>query len=91
MLSIEEVNQFLNEIGNNYGRKHVASGTGHQGIPEYSEGKQGDYNESWKVYETSDPNLFWKIIFRTNSYGYDDSIYSIQLVEKKIKEVQVYE
>lgn len=55
------------------------------------EGRQGESNKYSYIYHIEDINMFIKVKTRTDSYGDNESIYGVQLVEPKQKTVTIYE
>jgi hypothetical protein len=85
----------LNEVLSSKTRKNyfLSERRGVFGVPDGSEGSQGDYNEIFKYYRHPDmpENVFLQITEHSDSYGDNFSITDIKLVEGKAKTVTVYE
>ena len=61
-------------------------------IPDDGEGSQGDENVYAKVYQSvEDPNVYVKVIYHTDSYGYGAFVRGIQFVTPVQKTVTVFE
>ena len=61
-------------------------------IPDDGEGSQGDENVYAKVYQSvEDPNVYVKVIYHTDSYGYGAFARGIQFVTPVQKTVTVFE
>ena len=61
-------------------------------IPEDGEGSQGDENVFTKIYQSvEDPNVYIKIEYYTDSYGYGSYIRGVQFVQPIEKTVTVFE
>lgn len=53
--------------------------------------RQGEYNEIIEVYSLGVEDLHIKLTLRTNSYGYDEAVHSIQIVKPVVKQVTDFE
>ncbi len=53
--------------------------------------EQGEYNEIIEVYSLGVDDLHIKLTLRTNSYGYDEVVHSIQVVKPVVKQVTDFE
>jgi hypothetical protein len=60
-------------------------------ISEEDEGIQGEENTSSKVYKVKGENVFIKVLYYTDSYGYGEYARGIQFVQPIKKEVIDYE
>lgn len=85
----------LNELLKNKGKFFVSEQKGYQGISksDIGEGRQSEYNETFKIYRHPDfpQNLYMRETYHSDSYGYDDNLQSIDFVEAKEKKVTVFE
>lgn len=54
-------------------------------------GSRGEYNETIEIYSLGVDDLHLKLILRTDSYGNDESVYSIQIVKPVQKTVTDFE
>jgi hypothetical protein len=52
---------------------------------------QGGYDEYYKVFKLPVEGVFLKLTYRTDSYGDNDSLHSIQFVKETQKKVTIYE
>lgn len=106
MYSLEQINRILGALPssgeglenakNTKELTYVERTDGHMGVSDNSyndgEGVQGESNNYSLIYKVNfEENLFVKIDCTTDSYGYNDSIVSIQLVEGKEKTIIIYE
>lgn len=67
---------------------------GHQGISNFTyDGEQEEYNETLVFYKHPGlpDNVFMKETYRTDSYGNNDFLYSVEFIEGKAKTITVYE
>jgi len=72
--------------------KYIKTIDGNKPIHPDMDGLHGETNQTWKVYQiVSQPELFIKIEYNTNSYGYDEFPVGVQIVKAKEKKVTVYE
>lgn len=55
------------------------------------EERQGEYNEIIEVYSLGQDDLHIKLVLRTDSYGDNESVQSIQIVKPIIKQVTDFE
>ena len=55
------------------------------------EERQGEYNELIEIYSLGQDDLHLKLVFRTDSYGDNDFIQSMQIVKPIIKQVTDFE
>ncbi len=53
--------------------------------------RQGEYNEVIEIYSLGADDLHIKLTLRTNSYGYDEAVHSIQIVKPIVKQVTDFE
>ena len=53
--------------------------------------RQGEYNETIEIYSLAEDDLHLKLVLRTNSYGEDESVHSIQVVKPTVKQVTDFE
>jgi hypothetical protein len=53
--------------------------------------RQGEFNEIIEIYSLGVDDLHIKLTLRTNSYGYDESIHSVQVVKPIVKQVTDFE
>lgn len=83
----------LQELFNNKNKYFINKKNTHTGIPDNSEGYQGEYNEYAKYYRHPDmpDNLFFKETYQTDSYGYNDAVVNYSFVSGKSKKITVYE
>lgn len=56
-----------------------------------SDGIHGKYDTITKVYDLGQENLFLKIVAKTDSYGYNEHLTSIQFVKPVIKQITDFE
>ena len=90
-MSLKVINEALGDINNlRYCKKFakVASET-IDNLRGYE--RQGEYNEVIEIYDLKVDNLFIKLTLRTDSYGEDEKIYSVQIVAPVVKTVTDYE
>lgn len=52
---------------------------------------QGEYNEITEVYSLGVSDIHIKLILRTDSYGYNEFVYGVQIVKPVIKQVTDFE
>jgi len=66
---------------------------GHIGVPDDGEGNEGEYNERFVFFKHKDfpEGVFLRETLQTDSYGYDESIVEVKIVEGKEKVVIVFE
>lgn len=85
--------KLLNELMSNKNRQkfRVKEEKGHQGIRDG--GYQGEYNERFEYFKHPDipENIFLKITYQTDSYGSNEGITEMTLVEGKAKTITVFE
>lgn len=91
------INKALNEIFNGYTenlkfstfmveeqtRNVISAGDGYW--------KQEDYNEYYRVFKLKEVDLCVKLTYRTDSYGCNDFLSSVNFVQQTVKQVAVYE
>lgn len=53
--------------------------------------RQGEYNEIIEIYSLGKDDLHLKLTLRTDSYGDNESVFSIQIVKPIIKQVTDFE
>lgn len=84
--------QTLNEFFNNKDKYLVSTKDGYHGVPDY-DGRQGEYNETFKYYRHPDfpENVFIQERWVTDSYGDNDTLENILFVQSRQKTVTVYE
>ena len=90
--SIEEINEVLGKIDFNLWSKPqdpIKRISGHQGVVEGA--SQGEYNEFFDIYPTSNPSYFVKVTITTDSYGEEEKVKGIKIVKGKEKTITVYE
>lgn len=89
------INKALNEIFNGYTENlkfstfMVEEQTRNVINEDY--GMQGDYNEYYRVFKFKEVDLCVKLTYRTDSYGYNDFLSSINFVQPVVKEVITYD
>jgi len=91
-ISIKALNELMNPQTKS--KFYKSDGKGHEGIQEgYYDGVQGEYNEIFKFYQHPElpENIFMKETHRTDSYGDNDYLHSVEFVEGKAKTITVYE
>jgi len=84
----------LQDLLKNKSKYKIQQVKGHIGIPDnYSEGNQGEYNETIIYYKHPNlpENVFMQEIYHTDSYGSGLYLNSISFVKGKEKKVTVYE
>lgn len=54
-------------------------------------GKQEDYNEYYRVFKLKEVDLCVKLTYRTDSYGCNDFLSSVNFVQPVVKEVITYD
>ncbi len=88
-LSIKELNELLSQNKKYFVEKIL----GHQGIDDDEEGTSGEYNEYHEIYKSPNmpENLYFKVTYRTDSYGYDALIANQKFVNKIEKTINTYE
>lgn len=66
---------------------------GHHGVPDNSDGEQGEYNEVLSYYRHPEmpENVFLQISEHTDSYGDNLTISEMKFVQGVAKQVTVYE
>lgn len=71
----------------------LSEAKGHTGVPDGRDGEQGEYNETFKFYRHPEmpPNIFLQVVFVTDSYGDNQTISEMKLVEGKEKKITIYE
>lgn len=52
---------------------------------------QGEYNEIVEIYSLGEDDLHLKLVLRTDSYGDNDFVHSIQIVKPIVKQVTDFE
>ena len=52
---------------------------------------QGEYDELIEVYSLGEDDLHLKLVLRTDSYGYNEYVHSIQIVKPIVKQVTDFE
>lgn len=67
----------------------------HLGVSDNSyaaDGVEGEYDSYSMIYKiNSQPNLYMRVTYNTDSYGANESIISIRFVKKNEKKVKTYE
>lgn len=53
--------------------------------------RQGEYNEIIEIYELGEDDLHIKLVLRSDSYGDNESVHSIQIVKPVVKQVTDFE
>lgn len=53
--------------------------------------QQGEYNEIIEIYSLGEDDLHIKLCLRSDSYGDNESVYSIQIVKPIVKQVTDFE
>lgn len=71
----------------------LSEAKGHLGVPDNSDGNQGEYNELFKYYRHPEmpDNVFLQVTEQTDSYGDESRITEMKFVQGKAKQVTVYE
>lgn len=92
-MSYKLINEALSDIDSlRHGHKKFPKVSTHkEGNVDSNEGSQGEYNEITEVYSLGEDNLHLKLVLRTNSYGYDEAVYSVAIVKPVIKQVTDFE
>jgi len=84
----------LQDLLKNKSKYKMQEKTGHIGIPDdYSEGNQGEYNETIIYYKHPGftEGVFMQETYHTDSYGNNEHLVDIQFVKGKEKKVTIYE
>jgi hypothetical protein len=85
----------LQEFFKNKSKYRINKTTGHTGILDtsYDGGSQGEYNEYFIFYKHPNfpANIFFRETYHTDSYGSNDSLVNVDLVEGVAKTITVYE
>lgn len=53
--------------------------------------REDEYNETTEVYSLGEDDLYIKIVLRSDSYGDNESVNSIQIVKPVVKQVTDFE
>ena len=70
----------------------ISEGKTHDGGVNDGEGNQGEYDEYQKVFRVNKlEDIYIKFTIRTDSYGDNEYIYSIQFVKPTVKTIQLFE
>lgn len=91
------INEALENISNlRYNHKKFKKVSGNRidnlkGEERQGEERQGEYNELIEIYSLGQDDLHLKLVFRTDSYGDNDFIQSMQIVKPIIKQVTDFE
>lgn len=79
------------ELGDNKELTYVSEGKTHTGITD-GDGYEGEYNEYQKVFKVNKlEDIYIKFTIRTDSYGGNDYVHSIQFVKPTVKTIQLFE
>lgn len=54
-------------------------------------GYEGSYGEIIEIYELGEDDLHIKLVLRSDSYGENESIHSVQIVKPVVKTIQDFE
>lgn len=83
----------FNEVMNNKRKFKTQEINGHIGVTDYVQGNQGEYNEKFIFYKHPDfpEGVFLRETLTTDSYGENESITKVELVEGKEKTVTIFE
>jgi hypothetical protein len=93
-MDYKKINSWLNNLTTaNKKLKFVEKQIDHQGIPDNAyDGSQGNYNEYSNIFQVvSEPEIFIKVTYQTDSYGSNDSLTSVQFVQGVKKTIEVFE
>lgn len=90
--SEKQFKEFLNAIKDipslRFGKKYrMVAGTNDEKLSGHEDGWQGEYDTITEVYHIVD-DLYVKLTFKTDSYGYNEAISGISLVYPVVKQVQ---
>ncbi len=86
------INEALENISNlRYNHKKFKKVSGNRIDNLKGEERQGEYNELIEIYSLGQDDLHLKLVFRTDSYGDNDFIQSMQIVKPIIKQVTDFE
>lgn len=92
-MSLEKINEALSDIESlRHGNKKFprVSSSKTNNVDEYN-GSQGEYDEIVEVYSLGVDDLHVKLELRTDSYGYNEFVNSVQIVKPIIKQVTDFE
>jgi len=83
----------FNEVMSNKKAYKTNTERGHTGVPDDSEGNQGEYNEKFIFYKHKDfpEGVFLRETLQTDSYGDYESIVEVMFVEGKEKTITIFE
>jgi len=83
----------LQDLFNNKNKYFVSEQKGHQGVPLYGEGNQGEYNETIKYYRHPGlpEGIFMQEVYQSDSYGHGYSLVNVSFAKGKVKTITVYE
>jgi hypothetical protein len=83
----------LKDLLSNKYKYEMKTEKGHQGVDRRHDGTQGEYTETFKYYKHPGlpEGVFMRETWRSDSYGNNESINSIDFVEGKAKTITVYE
>ncbi len=92
-MSLEKINEALSDIDSlRYGNKNFPKVSSNKinNVDEY-DGSQGEYDEIIEIYSLGVDDLHLKLELRTDSYGSNAAIHSVQIVKPVIKQVTDFE
>lgn len=83
----------FNDVMNNKSKYLVQKTNGHTGVPDDSDGEQGEYNEKFIFYKHPEfpEGVFLRETTETDSYGYDEHVTKIEFVEGREKTITIFE
>lgn len=91
-MSLKVINEALSDIeGLRYNSKKFKKVSNSIVDNLRGEDRQGEYNEIIEVYSLGVDDLHIRLTLRTNSYGYDEAVHSIQIVKPVVKQVTDFE
>lgn len=91
-MSLEKINEALSDIDClRYGHKKFKKVSSNIIDNLRGDERQGEYNEIIEVYSLGINDLHIKLTLRTDSYGSDETVYSVQIVKPVIKQVTDFE
>lgn len=93
-MELQQINQLLKNLENPDPKvlKFIKKIDVSTPIPNDGYGSQGEENVFDKVYQSAtDPDIYIKVTYYTDSYGYGEYVRSVQFVQPKEKVVTVFE
>lgn len=91
-MSLEKINEALSDIDNlRYGHKNFKKVSSSTIDNLRGDERQGEYDEIIEVYSLGVDDLHIKLVLRTDSYGSNEAVHSVQVVKPVIKQVTDFE